>query len=178
MGREKPVDDGAVRGASGVVAVTVIGIQDLVLGADPVEQRMAGLRWAYIVLQSDVHDDRAGDPVGEVDPVEVGDGFLDFRSALGVAPHVVVDLLVGIRVRQLDGIEEAAEVRGARGRRAHLRAHGGRRDRQPATLAASGDADTLRIHLGPPQQEIDAAPGVDVEATVRVGVPVDDVVRQ
>src|SRR5205814_9407159 len=111
MGREEPVDDGAVRGASGVVAVTIIGIQDLVLGADPVEQRMAGLRWAYIVLQSDVHDDRAGDPVGEVDPVEVGDGFLDFRSALGVAPQVVVDLLVGIRVLQLDGIDEAAEVR-------------------------------------------------------------------
>ena len=110
---EEAVDDGAVSGAAGVVAVAIVGIELLVPGADPGEQRMAGLRGADVVLPPDVHDDRAGDAVGEVVPVEVGDGGLHVGAAIGVSAQVVVDLLVRVGVRQRDGVHEAAEVRGA-----------------------------------------------------------------
>ena len=150
----------------------------LVLGTDPVEQRIARLRGADVILEADVHDDRAGDPVGEVDPIEVGDGLLHLTAALGMEAQIVVDLFVGIGVGQLDGIHEAAEVRRPGRRRAHLWPHGGGRDGQATALTAPGHPEAGRLDLRARQQEVDPAPRVRVKPTVGVRVPIHDVVRE
>src|SRR5262245_25848917 len=66
MAREEFIDDRAVAVPSRIVAVAIVGIELLVPGADPVEQRVARLGRTDIVLKPDVHDDRTGDLVGEV----------------------------------------------------------------------------------------------------------------
>src|SRR5262245_44980894 len=68
--REELVDHGRVLVSSRVVAVALVRIDALVRGADPVEQRVAGFWRTHVVLESDVHDDRTPDAVGEIDAVE------------------------------------------------------------------------------------------------------------
>src|SRR5262245_40526719 len=58
---EEFIDDRAVSVPSRIVAVAIVGIELLVLGADPLEERVARLGRTDIVLKPDVHDDRAGD---------------------------------------------------------------------------------------------------------------------
>ena len=123
MLREEPVDQGGVLHAPGIVAVPVVGIQLLVPGADLLEQRVACFRGTDVVLEADVDDDRARDPAGEVDAVEVRDRGLDVSSPFGIEAQVIVDLFVRLRVRQLDGVHVPTEIGGARRGRANLPAH-------------------------------------------------------
>src|SRR5262245_32235548 len=94
--------------------MAIIGIQAFVGGPDRVEQRIAGLRRADVVLESDINDDRAGDVVGEVEAIEVGECFLDRRPTARMPAQIVVDLFIWVGMRQLDSIQEAAEEGGAR----------------------------------------------------------------
>jgi hypothetical protein len=80
--REKLLDDGLVLGPSGIVAVSVVGVQPLGRGPDPVEQRVAGLWRTDIVLEPDIHDDRTGDLVGKIDAIKVRDSLLDGVATL------------------------------------------------------------------------------------------------
>src|SRR5262249_4042595 len=111
MAREEGVDDGGVSCASGVVSVPVVGVETLVLRADAFEQRVPRFRWTHVVLEADVYDYRALDAVREADPVEVGERLLHVGAALRVEAQIVVDLLVRVGMRELDRVDETAEVR-------------------------------------------------------------------
>jgi hypothetical protein len=97
---EEPIHDGAMLIPAGIVAVAIIGIEPLIRGTNPVEQSVTGLRWTDVVLEPDVHDDRAGNPVGEVDAVVIGERLLDGQAAFGRVAQVVVDLFIRIRMRK------------------------------------------------------------------------------
>ena len=73
-----------------------------------------------VVLQVHADDDRAGDPVGRIDAVEVGERALHLLTAVRVYSEIVGDLLVGIGVGRLDGVRVAAPVGSADRRRFDL----------------------------------------------------------
>src|SRR5262245_53334531 len=158
--RKESVDYSIVLSTSGIVAMAIIGIQLLVRSTNRVEQRVAGLRWTDIVLEPNIHDDRAGDLVGEVNAIEVGDGFLHHPVAVRMLAQIVVDLFIGIGMRQRDGIHEATEVWGTSRRGTHLRPHRGGGDGQTTTLTASRHANEGGLDLRAREQKINAAPGV------------------
>ena len=78
------------------MAVAIVRVELLVCGADLVEQGVAGFGRTDIVLQPDIDDDRAGDLVGEVDAIKVGQGVLYRWPTIRMLTQIVVDLLIGI----------------------------------------------------------------------------------
>src|SRR5215813_13909171 len=147
MLREEPVHDGTVLVSSGIVTMAIVGVQLLVRGADPVEQRIAGFWRTDIVLEPDIHDDRTRDLVGKVDAIKVGDCLLDGATTIGMRAQKIVDFLIGIGVRQRNGIHKATEVRRSRGGGAYLWAHRRRSDSEATALATPGHAQARRVNL-------------------------------
>src|SRR5712691_7807026 len=158
--------------------MAIISVQLLVRGTDLVEQRVAGLRWTDIVLEPDIHDDRAGNLVGEVDAIEVGNGLLHQVVAVRMQAQVVIDLFIGIGMRQRDGIHETTEIWGTSRRGAHLGPHRGGGNGQATALTAARHANAAWLDLWTREQKVNAAPGVYIKPAVGIRMPIHNVIRQ
>ena len=116
--------------------------------------------------------------VGEVETIEVGKRLLDLRATVRMLAQIIVDLFIWVGMRQFDGIQVTTEVGRTSSRGTDFRPHGGGADGQAAALAGAGHPDAGRIDLRARQEKIDAAPGIDVEAAIGIGMPIDDVMGQ
>src|SRR5205085_2392737 len=106
------------------------------------EDCSASLGWANVVALAEVHEHRAEDSRREVDPVEVVERLGNGSASFWKEPQVVVDLLVGIRVRQARRLQEPAQVWCSSRAAGHdVAAQRGRGDGERAALARAVDAD-------------------------------------
>ena len=78
--------------------------------------------------------------------VDVAERAQDPLGVVAVGLQVAGDLGVRVLVGDGDGATEVGEERDVGHHRGHVRDERGRRDGDPATLAAAGDRDARRVH--------------------------------